>query len=210
MGDAFDVTNQVTGIQEANIDASGNATFQANARYSGPRRAQVKYVKEVAFTTATAEVARLEQGALSVGYIDPSMLTSVARRPGAVGANLASLASRYRIDTGSPWAFNYAPFNFNAAVPGEVATAQQSRIAPFQSIVSESDPLFVSPTKKRVSGRASSAIGILIKKTHLQLATSISIPLTIGPSPIIVPMVPAQIPIAFPCSRLENMSQRSI
>ena len=106
------------------FDAAGNATFRANAHYSGPRRAQVKYVKEVAFTTATAEVSRLEQGGLNVGYIDPSMLTSVARRPGAVGSNIASLAGRYRIDTGSPWAFNYAPFNFNPAVPGEAATAQ--------------------------------------------------------------------------------------
>ena len=106
------------------FDALGNATFEANSRYSGPRRAQVKYVREIAFTTASSEVTALESGLVDIGYIDPSMLTSVARRPGGVGANLASLAGRYRLDTGSPWSFDYAPFNFNSALAGEVATAQ--------------------------------------------------------------------------------------
>lgn len=70
------------------MDNLGNAEFQANSKYSGPQKAQVKYVKLVAFTSTTAEQNQLEAGNIDFGYVDPSVLTSPAPAPGKVGQTL--------------------------------------------------------------------------------------------------------------------------
>ena len=99
------------------FDSLGNATFQPNNRYSGPVKAQVKFVKEVAYTTSTAEENDLQAGKLTLGYVDTSILTSPAPSPGAAGPNWAPLVGRYILRSGSSWGFNYAPFNFNPSDP---------------------------------------------------------------------------------------------
>ncbi len=107
-----------------NFDNGGNVTFQPNARYSGPQRPMVRYVREVAFTTSLAEENRLQAGSLDIGYVDTSVLPTPAPRPGVAGANWGPLSSRYRLFAASPWAFNYAAFNFSPTDPKAAALAQ--------------------------------------------------------------------------------------
>ena len=106
------------------FDNLGNATFQPNTRYSGPVKAKVAVVKEVAYTTTQAEENDLQAGKIDLGFVDPGVLTSPAPAPGKVGSNWGQLASRYNMTAGSAWNFNYAPFNFSAADPKSAAIAQ--------------------------------------------------------------------------------------
>jgi peptide/nickel transport system substrate-binding protein len=106
------------------FDAAGNATFMANTRYSGPQRAQVHKFQEVAYTSALAEQADLKAGRLSVGYLDPAVLSSPAPGPGRAGPNWGPLASTYTMQVGTPWAFNYAALNFSSADPQSQAINQ--------------------------------------------------------------------------------------
>jgi len=103
---------------------AGNAVFQPNTNYRGPQKAQVRYVKEIAFTTIQAEESDLLNNNLSIGYIDPSVLSSPAPAPGRVGPNWVPLASHYSLVTGSAWSFNYAAFNFTSSDPNGAAVAQ--------------------------------------------------------------------------------------
>ena len=99
------------------FDASGNATFQPNSKYSGPQEAQVRFVKEIAFSSIQAEENDLTSGKLSIGYLDPSVLASPAPIVGKPGPNWGPVASLYSMATGSSWSFNYATFNFTASNP---------------------------------------------------------------------------------------------
>ena len=106
------------------FDALGNATFQPNPAYSGPQKAQVRYVKEVAYTTLQSEESDLLSNKLSLGYIDASVLTSPTPVPGKVGPNWVALAAHYSITTGPPWSFNFAALNF-ASSDANVAAIDQ-------------------------------------------------------------------------------------
>ena len=106
------------------FDAEGDATFVPNTKYRGPRKAQVGFLKEVAFTSIQAEESDLLNNTLSIGYIDPSVLTSPAPAPGKVGPNWVPLASHYSIVTGSSWSFNFAAFNFTSSDPNGAAVDQ--------------------------------------------------------------------------------------
>ncbi|HUZ39782.1 MAG TPA: ABC transporter substrate-binding protein [Acidimicrobiales bacterium] len=106
------------------FSANGNATFQPNYKYRGPQRAQVRFVKEIAYTTIQGEESDLLNHNLSLGYIDPSVLANAAPAPGHVGPNWIALASRYSIVTGSTWGFNYAAFNFTSSDPNAAAVDQ--------------------------------------------------------------------------------------
>jgi peptide/nickel transport system substrate-binding protein len=101
----------------ASFDAQGNATFAANPRYSGPQRAQVRYVREIAYSSESAEKADLLAGKLDLGYVQVSDVTSPAPRPGAVGANLAGLNARYRLSAAAPYAVNFAQINYSTSNP---------------------------------------------------------------------------------------------
>jgi peptide/nickel transport system substrate-binding protein len=106
------------------FDNLGNLTFQPNNKYSGPVKAKVAYVKEIAYTTTQAEENDLQAGKLDIGFVDPGVLTSPAPSPGKVGPNWGNLASKYNLSTGTIWGFNYAPFNFNAKDPKVAAVNQ--------------------------------------------------------------------------------------
>ena len=108
------------------MDDLGNATFVPNPTYSGPTPAQkgIAYVKEEAFTTATAEESALRSGGITLGFVDPTVLTSNAPAPGKVGANWSAVSSQYNLTTGFNWAFNYAPFNFSPKDPKHFLVAQ--------------------------------------------------------------------------------------
>jgi peptide/nickel transport system substrate-binding protein len=106
------------------FDAAGNATFQPNPAYSGPQKAQVRYVKEVAYTTLQSEEADLLANNVTIGYIDPSVLATAAPDPGKVGPNWVALAAHYSITTGPPWSFNFAVLNFASSDPNAAAIDQ--------------------------------------------------------------------------------------
>jgi peptide/nickel transport system substrate-binding protein len=99
------------------FDNLGNLTFQPNTKYSGPVKPTIKYVKEIAYTTTQAEENDLQAGKIDLGFVDPGVLTSSAPAPGKVGANWGNIASRYNLQTGIIWGFNYAPFNFSTNDP---------------------------------------------------------------------------------------------
>ncbi len=99
------------------FDAAGDATFEANPSYSGPQRAQVRFVKEVAYTSEAQEKSDLQNGKIDVGYLDSTDLSQPAPKPGLPGANLGSLNSKYRLSVGIPYAFDFAQINFTASNP---------------------------------------------------------------------------------------------
>jgi peptide/nickel transport system substrate-binding protein len=96
------------------FDTVGDATFVPNAAYSGPQHSLLATVKEKAYTTTTAEENDLYAHAIQLGYVDPNILPSVAPAPGDVGSNVHALNSTYKLVTGTPWSFNYAPWNFSS------------------------------------------------------------------------------------------------
>jgi peptide/nickel transport system substrate-binding protein len=108
------------------MDDLGDATFIPNPTYSGPVHAQkgIDYVKEEAFTTANAEETALRTGTVTLGYVDPTVLTSNAPAPGEVGANWSAVSANYNLTTGYTWAFNYAPFNFSTKDPKHAIVSQ--------------------------------------------------------------------------------------
>jgi peptide/nickel transport system substrate-binding protein len=95
------------------FDNLGNLTLQPNTKYSGPVKAKVAFVKEIAYTTTQAEENDLQAGKIDIGFVDPGVLTAPAPGPGKIGPNWTNLASKYNLSTGTIWGFNYAPFNFN-------------------------------------------------------------------------------------------------
>jgi peptide/nickel transport system substrate-binding protein len=108
------------------MDDLGNATFIPNPTYSGPTKAQkgIDYVKEAAFTTENAEETALRSGDITLGTVDPTVLTANAPSPGKVGANWSAVSANYNLVTGYTWAFNYAPFNFSPKDPKHALVAQ--------------------------------------------------------------------------------------
>jgi peptide/nickel transport system substrate-binding protein len=99
------------------MDTLGNVTFVPNSKYSGPQKAQVKFVKEVPFTSSQAEQSSLQAGTVDIGFLDPTILTKPAPSVGKAGPNWSAIAGTYDIYAGTPWSFNYAPFNFSSANP---------------------------------------------------------------------------------------------
>jgi len=108
------------------MDDLGDATFIPNATYSGPVKAQpgIKFVKEEAFTSSNAEETALRSGDVTLGFVDPTVLTSNAPAPGQVGSNWSAIANNYNLTTGFTWAFNYAPFNFSTKNPKHAIVSQ--------------------------------------------------------------------------------------
>jgi peptide/nickel transport system substrate-binding protein len=106
------------------FDSLGDATFQPNPHYSGPQRAQVRMLKERAYASTEAEEADLELGRLSLGYIDPTILTAPAPVSGRPGPNWDPLVNRYAMTLGRTWSFNFAALNFSTADPKSAAINQ--------------------------------------------------------------------------------------
>ena len=106
------------------MDNLGDATFAPNTHYSGPQKAQVAFVKEVPFTSSAAEQSALQAKAVDIGFLDPTILTQPAPAPGTAGPNWTPIAKTYNIYAGTPWSFNYAPFNFSSADPMSAAVHQ--------------------------------------------------------------------------------------
>jgi peptide/nickel transport system substrate-binding protein len=108
------------------IDDLGDATFIPNPTYSGPVKAQpgIKYVKEVAFSSDSAEQTALESGSIDVGYVDPTILSGNAPSPGVAGPNWSAIASKYTLTSGPGWGFDYAVINFAKKNPKSAVISQ--------------------------------------------------------------------------------------
>jgi peptide/nickel transport system substrate-binding protein len=98
------------------FDNLGNLTFVPNTRYSGPQKAQVAEVKEVAFSSSSAEQEALRAGSIDIGYVDNGILTTNGT-PTKPGANWAPIANNYTLHVTSPWSVNYAAYNMNKLNP---------------------------------------------------------------------------------------------
>jgi peptide/nickel transport system substrate-binding protein len=98
------------------FDNLGDLTLVPNTHYSGPQKAQVAEVKEVAFQSESAEQDALRAGTIDIGYVDNGVLTQNGT-PSKPGANWAPIASTYSMHVSSPWSFNYAAYNFNKLNP---------------------------------------------------------------------------------------------
>jgi len=102
----------------------GDATFEPNPHYSGPRTAQVRKVKEIAYATVQAEEADLRAGRLTIGYLDPGVLSTGESASGRPGPNWAPLAQGYVMTIGRAWSFNFAALNFSTSDPKSAAINQ--------------------------------------------------------------------------------------
>ena len=87
-------------------------------------QAQVLKVQERAYRTSQAEQSDLIAGRLSIGYLDPSALTSPAPPLGQPSANWAPLSGHYTMTVGNTWSFNLAALNFSTADPKSAAINQ--------------------------------------------------------------------------------------
>ncbi len=101
------------------FDNLGNVTFQANTKYSGPQKSQVKYVKEIAYTSTTPEQNALRAGTIDLGYVDNTVLTQTGT-PTHPGANWPVIANKYNLVVGAPWSVDYAAYNFNKKNPQSI------------------------------------------------------------------------------------------
>ena len=154
------------------MDDLGNVTFVPNTKYSGPQKAQVAVVKEVAFTSATAEQNQLLNGSIDLGYVDPTTLTAPSPSLGVAGPNWSPIASKYNLTTGSPWSFNYAPFNFSSADPKSAAVKQLYIRQALQEavnqvgIIKKVDKGYGVPTNSPIPPNAPSSISATIANPY--------------------------------------------
>ena len=77
----------------------------------------MRYVKEIAYSSDSAEKADLLDGKIDIGYLAPTDLTAPAPKPGEPGANIGSLSAKYRLSIEIPYAFDFAQLNFSASNP---------------------------------------------------------------------------------------------
>ncbi len=97
------------------LDSSGNATFGVNHGYSGTVHPHLSTFNEVAYRSATQELRDLESGALNVGNLDLSSLTSAAAQVNPTTNAVQAIAPTDTVSAVSPWSIGYIPFNFGAA-----------------------------------------------------------------------------------------------
>jgi peptide/nickel transport system substrate-binding protein len=98
------------------FDNLGNLTLVPNTKYSGPQKAQVAEVKEVAFASTTAEQNALRAGTIDIGYVDNAVLTKNGT-PSKPGPNWSAIASNYSLHVSAPWSVDYSAYNFNKLNP---------------------------------------------------------------------------------------------
>jgi peptide/nickel transport system substrate-binding protein len=150
------------------MDTLGNAEFQANTKYSGPQKAQVKYVKLVAFTSSTALQNQLEAGNIDLGVVDPSVLTSDAPAPGKVGANWAPLAAKFNLVSYIPYSNNYMNLNFGKN-PGAVFLNQLYVRAALESSIDQA--AIIKSADKNYAFATDSAVPVNTPSTEIGKVT---------------------------------------
>ena len=80
------------------VDSLGNATFAAEHEVLRSSEGSGRVREgDCLHVTTQAEENQLQAGAIDLGYVDPSILTSPAPKPGVAGPNWGQLASRYNL-----------------------------------------------------------------------------------------------------------------
>jgi peptide/nickel transport system substrate-binding protein len=95
------------------FDATGRATFEPNARYSGPVKPTLTSFSEVPFATDTGEYNALVDGTVSVGYLPSQDVTAPTTSPLKAGPNNPRLAN-FTIAPLYLWSINFFPYNFDS------------------------------------------------------------------------------------------------
>lgn len=104
------------------LDDAGNATFLPNPNYSGSPKPHISQLREVAYTSISSEMSDLSSNKLTVGYLDPSLLTAaIAKRR---GANYAPLGATYSLVRVAPYAMGFAIVNFSTSAPDSAIVRQ--------------------------------------------------------------------------------------
>lgn len=106
------------------LTSNGTATFSANNRYSGPNRPKVSNLREVAYTSLGAELNDLQSHALSVGYVDPSLVPARSTSVKGPRSNYGQLGDFYAMAPTVPWAINDAIVNFSSVNPNAALLRQ--------------------------------------------------------------------------------------
>ena len=114
----------------ASFDAVGNASFNANARYSGPQRPRVNTFREAAYANAPAVLNALTSGAVDLAMLSPSQLTPSNH------LTQNGNASRFRVVAAPPWSINFAVVNFS---PGSTDAAIVNQLYIRQALQSTVD-----------------------------------------------------------------------
>ncbi len=129
------------------FDASGDATFSANPRYSGPVRPRVGVVRLVAFDSYAAEQDALARGTLDEGTVSGSAIP-------AGSANAPALSGHDTLYATPFWGFDGIQVNFAATdAGGPLVTQGYLRGALEQSIDQKS--LVATVFHGRAAGGAS-------------------------------------------------------
>jgi peptide/nickel transport system substrate-binding protein len=102
-------------------------TLKVNTKYSGPNKPRIsKYIDKV-YTSTSAEFDALATGALDVGQLPATEVTTPAKKrgtpgvPPVAGKNNVRLTSTYVLSTAANWAFTY--FNYNMKSTGDGGNA---------------------------------------------------------------------------------------
>ncbi len=96
------------------MDDLGNATFVANARYSGPQKPMIKNVKLIAFTSSDAEQNSWREAISTLATSTRPSLTKPAPAPGKAGPNWPELNGRYNLVVVPTFPINYMNLNFGS------------------------------------------------------------------------------------------------
>jgi len=97
--------------------SNAEATFVPNPKYSGSQKPYLAKFVELPYTKDTTEFAALQAGgagAPNVGYIPTQDLPGWNGKPGTVGSNFSSVASKFTLVPVYDWGINYFPENFNS------------------------------------------------------------------------------------------------
>lgn len=106
------------------FSTSGKVVLQANPKYDGGEKANIKTVNLLSFTTPSSEENALRSGSVDYGYISPTSL----------GQKKTFEAKGYAVKPWTGWAITYMPYNFNNPTLGPVFKQLYARQAVQMSI----------------------------------------------------------------------------
>lgn len=100
--------------------SGADTVFSRNPHYSLSISGAIRTVTEVPYTQVSDEVADLQAGKLTYGYVGTGSLPGPAVSPTVPGPNLASIAATYTLAVEPQWGFTYSPFNFMIGQGGDL------------------------------------------------------------------------------------------
>ena len=102
----------------ASFDQAGRVALTPNPDYSGPVKPTISEFVEMPFSNGSAELAALQGGQLTMGYLPIEDVDKAAPNPLIAGSNLSRLSADYYLVPFYAWSINYVPYNFDSAGDG--------------------------------------------------------------------------------------------